>query len=225
MEIEPKYRTFWPRFWAALLDTAALSPIVWLEQLIWNNTTSTFTLGTCALLTQVIYVFYYIVFLYKYGQTPGQMAMGVLVLDHKNQRLSFNQAILRNIVLVLLAPITLVTVYGNLANGNTANRGLGDFESMSMLWIGVVMIIWGVLEMITMLFNKKRRAVHDYIAGTVVVRQPIETRLNSFKHIKYGLIVLFIADLIVPKVLPENNMSVEGFDSRASDKSFERDEE
>lgn len=221
MEIEQKYRTFWPRFWAALLDGAALAPIVWLEQLIWNNTTSAFALGSWALLAQIIYFFYYIGFLYKYGQTPGKMAMGVLVLDYKNQKLSFTQAILRNIVLVLLAPVTLVIVYNNLAEGNIANRGLGDLESM--LWIGVVMMIWGVLEMITMLFNKKRRAIHDYIAGTVVVRQPIETRLNSFKHIRYGLIALFIANLIVPKVLPEHNMSVEGFDSTASNKSFVRD--
>lgn len=222
MEIEQEYRTFWPRFWAAFLDGAALAPIVWIDQLLWNNTTSTLALGFWALLTQGIYLWYYIGFLYKYGQTPGKMATGVLVLDYNNQKLSFTQAILRNIVLVLLAPVTLVIVYGNLAEGNIANRGLGDLESM--LWIGSVMMIWGVLEMLTMLFNKKRRAIHDYIAGTVVVRQPIETRLNSFKLIRYGLIALFIASLIIPKILPDNNTSVGNLDSIASNKSFVRDD-
>ena len=32
---------------------------------------------------------------------------------------------------------------------------------------------WFVLEIITMLLNKKRRALHDLIAGTVVVRTSI----------------------------------------------------
>jgi uncharacterized RDD family membrane protein YckC len=40
-------------------------------------------------------------------------------------------------------------------------------------WYGMVSIlmqvwIWG--EFVTMLFNRKRRAVHDFMAGTVVVR-------------------------------------------------------
>ena len=30
--------------------------------------------------------------------------------------------------------------------------------------------LWYVAELVTMLFNRKRRAVHDFIAGTVVVR-------------------------------------------------------
>ena len=34
--------------------------------------------------------------------------------------------------------------------------------------------IWFVLEIITMLLNKKRRALHDLIAGTVVVRTSID---------------------------------------------------
>lgn len=35
--------------------------------------------------------------------------------------------------------------------------------------IQVMMHTWSGGEFITMLFNKKRRAVHDFIAGTVVV--------------------------------------------------------
>jgi uncharacterized RDD family membrane protein YckC len=36
--------------------------------------------------------------------------------------------------------------------------------------VNVLMQIWIWGEFVTMLFNKKRRAVHDFIAGTVVVR-------------------------------------------------------
>jgi uncharacterized RDD family membrane protein YckC len=34
--------------------------------------------------------------------------------------------------------------------------------------------IWG--EFVTMLFNKKRRAVHDYMAGTVVIMHRAEVK-------------------------------------------------
>ena len=43
-------------------------------------------------------------------------------------------------------------------------------------WYGFTTIliniwVWG--EFVTMLFNKKRRAVHDFIAGTVVVKKDV----------------------------------------------------
>jgi uncharacterized RDD family membrane protein YckC len=34
------------------------------------------------------------------------------------------------------------------------------------MWVGVV---WFYSEVLTMLFNKRRRALHDFIAGTVVI--------------------------------------------------------
>jgi uncharacterized RDD family membrane protein YckC len=36
--------------------------------------------------------------------------------------------------------------------------------------VTVLLQIWVWGEFVTMLFNKKRRAVHDFIAGTVVIR-------------------------------------------------------
>ena len=41
------------------------------------------------------------------------------------------------------------------------------------MWIGVYgLLAWFLLELVTMLFNPKRRAVHDFIAGSVVKRTP-----------------------------------------------------
>jgi len=38
--------------------------------------------------------------------------------------------------------------------------------------VNILMQVWIWGEFLTMLFNKKRRAVHDFMAGTVVVRTP-----------------------------------------------------
>lgn len=37
--------------------------------------------------------------------------------------------------------------------------------------LGGALLGWSLLELITMLTNSKRRALHDWIAGTVVVRE------------------------------------------------------
>ncbi|MCA9786465.1 MAG: hypothetical protein KC488_07925, partial [Candidatus Cloacimonetes bacterium] len=51
-----------------------------------------------------------------------------------------------------------------LKTGNMLD-GLMVFLSLSMIW-------W-ILEILTMFSNPKRRALHDYIAGTVVIRMHI----------------------------------------------------
>ncbi|TMF06308.1 MAG: hypothetical protein E6I52_00640 [Chloroflexi bacterium] len=38
--------------------------------------------------------------------------------------------------------------------------------------VNVLTHVWIWSEFITMLFNKKRRAIHDFMAGTIVIQQP-----------------------------------------------------
>jgi hypothetical protein len=42
-------------------------------------------------------------------------------------------------------------------------------NSIPFTLLSWVVLVWLVLEFVTMLINEKRRALHDYIAGTVVV--------------------------------------------------------
>ncbi|MBI3610201.1 MAG: RDD family protein [Nitrospirae bacterium] len=210
VEASLRYKTFWPRLGAAFLDGAALAPFVWFDQVLWNFTSSAIILFLWTLIYQFyqsLSIAYSVGFLYLFGQTPGKMAMGVLVLDNKDRKLTLRQAILRNIVSVILAPIYLLLVFSNLLVGQLANRGLGD--PRFLMWFFGGMVVWEVLEFITMLFNSKRRAIHDFIAGTVVVRQPIEERIVSYRKIRWALIFLLVLNLIIPRVLPERNMQLE----------------
>ena len=50
----------------------------------------------------------------------------------------------------------------------------GGWEAVVLGWI---CIAWDTLELITMMFNDKWRALHDLIAGTVVVEESGETLL------------------------------------------------
>ena len=51
-------------------------------------------------------------------------------------------------------------------------------EEIPSLWKGIQSSLadWFLLEFITLLTNDKRRAFHDYIAGTVVVRETRASR-------------------------------------------------
>jgi uncharacterized RDD family membrane protein YckC len=204
MEMSDRYKTFWPRFGAAFLDSAALAPLVWIDQVLWSFTNSSIFLFLWVLIYQGISLTYNVGFLYLFGQTPGKMATGVIILDKSEQKITLNQAILRNIVTIIVTPITIALVASNLLNGQLDNRGLGD--GRFLMWFFVIGIGWVVLEFITMLFNTKRRAIHDLIAGTVVVRQPVEGRITNYQTIRSILIILLVLNFIIPKILPELNM-------------------
>ena len=63
-------------------------------------------------------------------------------------------------------------------NGDLNSIGLINGEALEAstgFWLMISLpVLWFVAEVLTMLTNEKRRAVHDFIAGTVVVRTNIE---------------------------------------------------
>lgn len=102
------------------------------------------------------------------GQTLGKMATGVIVRDLSEQPLSMRQAVLRDIAGVVLLPVTLVVYIPLIV------RGVNPFrpEHMPALhWqLGYLTFGWSVIDVVTVFANRKRRALHDFIAGSVVVR-------------------------------------------------------
>ena len=92
------------------------------------------------------------------------MMVGVKVVDAAiKQNIGFKKAIVRDalplLVILLLLAIKLIP---------QLEDNLHFVYALSV--IGFVKFSWVVLEMITMLFNKKRRSLHDWIAGTVVLK-------------------------------------------------------
>jgi uncharacterized RDD family membrane protein YckC len=73
-------------------------------------------------------------------------------------------------VLGLATQVQTILRIGKPFDPNPQNFGVGDWIMMStgMLWF------WA--EIITMLTNRKRRSVHDFIAGSVVIRIPKQSR-------------------------------------------------
>ena len=199
-----RYNTFWPRFGAGFLDSAALAPLAWFDQVLWNYSSSSGALLSWSLAYQVMGLLYSVGLVFLFGQTLGKMATGVVVLDSNGRKLTLMQAVLRDVVQGVLVPVFIVLVGNNVLAGRLENRGLGDTDYL--MWFAVILMIWGILELITMLFNSRRRAIHDLIAGTVVVRQPVEERRVGYRKLRWLLGAFLILSFVVPHVLPENNM-------------------
>ncbi len=99
-----------------------------------------------------------------YGQTLGKMFTNVKVIDVRIQKaINLKQALLRDsfpIFCILLLFILTELIPSDHLDG----------WGVLLIVVGSAFVLWHVLEVVTMLFNKKRRALHDYLAGTVVVR-------------------------------------------------------
>jgi uncharacterized RDD family membrane protein YckC len=162
-----KYSTFGPRFWASIIDgffISILSVILAFLRAQAGGVIQT-TLGY---IDTVQFAVYSVVLHALYGQTLGKMALDVQVVDHISESgISFKQAFLRDCVpVVMLILLLIVSIFVSTEQTTEAP----DWLIYSMMAFGITYFLWHLLEIITMLFNEKNRALHDFIAGTVVIR-------------------------------------------------------
>ncbi len=110
-----------------------------------------------------------------YGKTIGKMACKVKVVDYKTEKpIGFKQAIIRDIIPVVFLFISMVLdLFFNPFQGAVLSTDQEPRNAFFRVihFIAVSMFaLWFLAELTTMLTNSKRRALHDFIAGTVVVR-------------------------------------------------------
>ena len=164
-----KYSTFWPRFWAATIDGIVFAIILYIECLVFGVEYSTQDTFLQAL--NGVQFAIYAIFMHGYfGQTLGKMFMDVKVLNHDTETdINVKQALRResvNLVLNISSVLIILVVATSLEMSGAISEGL----SYAVIGFGILALAWTLSEFVTMLFNGKRRAVHDYIGKTVVVR-------------------------------------------------------
>ncbi|HST00310.1 MAG TPA: RDD family protein [Usitatibacter sp.] len=170
-----RYRTFWRRVGAGFVDGLVLLPVTFLFEPTYSIWMSGPAPVFRELLSDAIPAAYTVILHARCGQTLGKMVTGVTVLDVSESRLpTLLQAALRDIGEIVIDLIAVFFV-GYLAV--TAGYVPGaEYNSPAWLVIGYSALAWFIIEVATMLTNGKRRALHDFIAGTVVVRVPRRLR-------------------------------------------------
>jgi uncharacterized RDD family membrane protein YckC len=168
------YRTFWRRFWAGMIDGLVFAPLSWIGPVVWASTTQPAMLASWFVFHSFSLVTYSIILHGLFGQTLGKRITGVTVLDVGGARLSMRQAVLRDSVYVLLILYSVIVDLPGVLSGvnpyvvNPEAFRLSDLGLASLLSL-YASLLWFVLEMATMLSNRRRRAVHDFLAGSLVV--------------------------------------------------------
>ena len=162
-----KYQTFTPRFFALLIDAFIFLPIgifdEWFKEAQFPQVFFYFWLPVANLAAPI----YTLVMHGLYGQTLGKMAMRVKVLDVSENPITFKHAFLREFPQLI---INFSLIFISLPVPSESN----EFNLFSDINLGkllmIMMLTWGIADIIIFLTNKKRRALHDYLAGTVVIR-------------------------------------------------------
>lgn len=172
------YAGFWIRLGSLLLDFIILLPVVIIILYLNGLSKNAFYY---TLLPNLIFSFWYRIYLVKkQGGTPGKLIMGIKIIKIDGSDVSWKEAILREIVNYgLTFFISIVTIIA-LSQADTAH-----YESLTWLtkqqYLMTLMPIfftiytwssntWVYSEFFVLLFNKRKRALHDFMAKTVIVR-------------------------------------------------------
>lgn len=159
-----KYRTLVPRFWALLLDAVLLLPLAIGEELVKSAAFSQELKWVLFLAISLAYVIYFVVMHGLFGQTVGKMLMKVKVLDFSEAPIKFRQALLRDLPQLVTTVGSFIFLYPLTATVMDPNSP--DYWKNPFI---ILMLIWNVADMVSPFTNVKRRALHDYLARTVVV--------------------------------------------------------
>ena len=180
--VDYKYSTFGPRFWAGFVDGIVFLPVNLLDNYLSSPARTAFVLIAWALFSCPAY-WVYSVALHAYrGQTVGKKAMKVKVMDVSEQRIpSLRQALLRDLGTIVASTFALIYVI-YLVVSHRYSEPFSPSSHWPIFVLGFANLGWFLLEITTMYTNSRRRAFHDLIAGTVVVRtdpafKPADSRL------------------------------------------------
>lgn len=173
-----QFAGFWRRFGAFWIDFVALTPLMAVGLWLQSHT---------RLAQLYLYVPWFLVGLWfsvhlvkKYGGTPGKLLLNIRIRKTDGSNVGYREAFIRYSITCVLAGISaagLVMATFQLSDAQYLSLSVGARGSrlieLAPAWYGVVEVagqVWLWSEFVVMLTNKQRRALHDFLAGTVVVR-------------------------------------------------------
>lgn len=167
------YKTFGPRFLAGIVDGLVFMPVALLSKIIWSHSGGipVFLLVLWSIVETLSFTVYSILMTGRYGQTLGKMAAKVKVFDLSGSAVSMFQALRRDSVVLLMNVLYLAAQLPAILTATPLKDSV-TLYIIAIFVLGPAGLLWFTAEMITMLTNKRRRAIHDLIADSVVMRIP-----------------------------------------------------
>jgi uncharacterized RDD family membrane protein YckC len=174
------YAGFWKRFCAGVVDAViVIIPLAFL--FIWLEGIDRKLAIASTIFSSILFAMYNIYFNARFGGTLGKLAEGIRITKPDGSRIGWSEAWKRSAVDLVFAFIILVIQIWVLTQVDPNQySSLGWMERERFLqdhspsWYSVVAIlqeVWIWSEVVVLLFNKRKRAIHDFIAGTVVIQK------------------------------------------------------
>jgi uncharacterized RDD family membrane protein YckC len=173
------YAGCWKRFCAGFIDVLVL--LVPFAILAWLSSRFYSLALILAVPVGLLYWFYSFRLHAVTGQTVGKRVMKIRIVALDGSRIGYQQSFYRSSVDLGFAVITIVgTLWGlcsilpseySSLTWMAQQRYLQSFKPSIFGWAETASTIWVWSEVVTMLFNTKKRAIHDFIAGTIVIQE------------------------------------------------------
>ena len=171
------YAGFWRRTLSLIIDAAIIIPPV-IAIHVYVVPLSIEAAFLAYLLSGLLATAYSIVFLTRWGQTIGKMVTGIRVTRLDGKPIHLREAFLRTSVDIIIWLFFLAGVAYmffswegpplNSMSYNDRVHLLSRLNPTEKIY-RVAADVWTLSEIVVLLFNKKKRAAHDFIAGTVVI--------------------------------------------------------
>lgn len=172
------YAGFWRRFGAYWIDAVVLAPLSVVSYFMGEQ--SRMFMAYFLLPSLILTLLFHVYLVVRYGGTPGKLLLKTRIAMVDGAPVTYKAALLRHLpLMVLSALLGICMVMATMQMTDQEYFSVGYMERSFKLvgampsWFWIVNVslnvwVWG--EFVTMLTNKKRRAIHDFLAGTVVLR-------------------------------------------------------
>ena len=174
-----RYAGFWPRFASLWLDFIILIPLNTI--VIWASMHSKLFNYYYFIPGEMFAVFYSVYLVRMYGGTPGKLLMGIKICKLDGSPVGYREAALRylpDFIIGIVMSIGMLIAISHMTNAEFGSLTFIEWSKraneLTPSWFTPfqwIQNIWIWSEFLVLLTNRKRRAIHDFIAGTVVIHK------------------------------------------------------
>lgn len=177
IESNLKYGGFWRRLAALLLDVLICLP--WGALVLLLQSRSRY-FWLYELFPSALFGLFYSVYLVRrFGGTPGKLLAGLCILKVGGTAIGYREAVLRylpDFLLMLFLGVGTAMAAFQLTDSDYFSESFSALQTRLhqsappwYRWVNILNQFWVWGELVVLLTNRKRRALHDFLAGTVVV--------------------------------------------------------
>lgn len=171
-----RYAGFMPRFAARIVDALIMLPVLAMQYALLRYQ---WAVAWSLVLSFAFSLWFHVYLVSRYGGTPGKLLLDLRIAMADGTPVTARAALKRqSVMLVLMVCTSVALVVGAARVDAAAWPTLGFVARMETVvrlapaWYGAVRTasnVWEWSELLTLLFNEQRRALHDFIGGTVVL--------------------------------------------------------